>query len=87
MADAQQPALPASLLEFIDRRATEQFNDWKSSATEEQKAKGLEELRRFQEEPEFQASEMAKMSTLWAAADADGDGKLNLAEWTNFIQA
>jgi len=53
MADAQEPALPAAVLEFVNRRATEQFEEWKANATEAQKAKGLEDMRKYMEEPAF----------------------------------
>jgi hypothetical protein len=53
MADAQEPALPAAVLEFVNRRATEQFEEWKTTATDDQKAKGIERLRKYQEEPEY----------------------------------
>ena len=86
MADAA-PALPAGLVEQINARATEQYNKWKTSATPEQKAAGIEKLNKFRTDEEFKNGEMAKMTKAWADADANGDGKLNLEEYKAFDAA
>ena len=85
MADANP--IPAATLELINARATEQYNEWKAGATAEQKAKGMEMKNKYMgADEEFKNQRQQEMQNAWNEADADGDGKLNLAEYRVFEQ-
>merc|ERR1712010_4355 len=81
MANAAAPALPARTLDLITSRATSQFNEWKTSLTDEQKVAEMEKIRNLWNGPNFNAEFMAKQAQLFNEADANQDGKLNLAEY------
>ena len=78
------PALPEAVMTAIRTRATSQYNEWKTSATAEQKAGGIERMNKMKNEPEFRAEMMGKMTQMWNEADANQDGKLDLAEYKNW---
>ena len=64
------------------------FQHWLTSCTEEQKAAGNEELRKFQEgDQEFITERMTAMANAFNAADANGDGRLDLEEARTFYNA
>ena len=86
MAEAEQPALPADILADIRTEATESFNYWKENSTEAQRAVGMEELRKFTEEPEFIAQEMASMQADFDA-QSPVDGRLDEAKYVAWIKA
>ena len=57
------------------------FQHWLTNCTEEQKAIGREELRRYQEgDQEFIQERTTAMTNAFNAADANGDGRLDLEE-------
>ena len=85
MAEAGQ--IPAATLEMINVRAAAQYAEWKAGATEAQKASGLEKLQKFKNDEAFRNEHMAKMAKAWSDADANGDGKLDLAEYRNYDAA
>ena len=84
---AEAAALPAATLDLINARATAQYAEWKASATAEQKASGLEKLEKFKNDEAFRNGYMEKMNKAWNDADANGDGKLDLAEYRTFDAA
>ena len=87
MAEAEAaPALPADILADIRTEATESFNYWKENSTEAQRAVGMEELRKFTEEPEFIAQEMASMQADFDA-QSPVDGRLDEAKYVAWIKA
>ena len=77
--------VPADLLAEIDALANEEFEMWKTKANAEQKAVGKAEMARYMSDPEFAASETAKMHDAFVASDADGNGVLNLEEWLVYM--
>ena len=85
MAEEQQlPTLP----EALDARLTAQVNDalqhWAANATEEEKQVDRAFMASMQESPEAMQKMMTEASADFAAADANGDGVLDLAEYTVF---
>ena len=86
MAEAEAPALPADILADIRTEATESFNYWKENSTEAQRAIGMDELRKFTEEPEFIAQEMASMQADFDA-QSPVDGRLDEAKYVAWIKA
>ena len=86
MADAA-PALSQATIDLINTRVTGQFAEWKQTGTPEQKAAGVEKLRRMREEPEFMAEQMGKYGKMFSDADTNGDGRLNLDEYKLFNAA
>ena len=75
------PAIPEAVMVKINERATAQYANWKATATEEQKTKGLEEMEKFKTDEEFRNTRMGVMNQNFTDSDVDGDGKLNLAEF------
>ena len=75
------PALAQNVMDAINTRATAQYNAWKTTATPEQKQGGMERLEKYRNDPAMKAEMHAKMTQMWTDADADQDGKLNLAEY------
>ena len=84
---AEAGAIPQATLDMINTRATAQYNEWKTTATEEQKQSGLEKLQRFKTDEAFRTEHQNTMAQAWTDADADGDGMLNLAEYRVFDAA
>ena len=72
---------------MINPRATAQYAEWKETATPEQKTAGEAKLKRMREEPEFMAEQMTKFGKMFADADSNGDGRLNLEEYRAFSAA
>ena len=64
-------------MNLINARATEQYNEWKANATEEQKADQLAKLQRYKTDEAFRNERKARMEKAWSEADANGDGKLD----------
>ena len=73
--------------EKVNEAAALGFNRWKDNATEEQKQKGLDHLKKYQEDPSYATKEMEHMTAAFAKADADGDGRLNKQEFMNWSAA
>ena len=63
----------------------EGFDWWMLKATPEVKAAGVAQQEQYKNDPEFAASEGAKVATAFTEADADANGLLNLAEYEVFI--
>ena len=87
MAEAGAIEIPQATLDLIIARATDMYNEWKSTATEEQKASGLAWMNRYKTDEAFRTEHKNKMTVLWNEADADSDGVLNLAEYKVFDAA
>ena len=68
-------------MDTINTRAAEQYQSWKETATPEQRAKGLETLNKYKNDPDFRAQTMADLAQIWTESDANQDGKLDLAEY------
>ena len=77
----QAPALSEAVMTRINERAAAQYANWKATATEEQKTKGLEEMDKFKNDEEFRNARVALMGQNFTDSDVDGDGKLNLEEF------
>ena len=87
MAEAGAIEIPQATLDMISVRATDQYNEWKNTATEAQKASGLAMMNRYKTDEAFRTEHTNRMTQAWNDADADGDGKLNLAEYRVFDAA
>ena len=74
---AQAITLSEATMNLINARATEQYNEWKANATEEQKADQLAKLQRYKTDEAFRNERKARMEKAWSDADANGDGKLD----------
>ena len=79
--------ISAANTELIMAIVTEQFNEFQASATPEQKAAETENMVKFTTDEEFKNQQMALMNTAWTNADANSDGKLDLAEYIAFQEA
>ena len=66
--------------------ATEGYNHWKANATPEIKAAGDAEMQKFMTDPAVGAAEMARVAADFTECDADGNGRLNKAEYTAFLE-
>ena len=84
MADAQQPTLPEALAAKLDTQVREALQYWKQTATEAEKQIDRDFMASMQESPEAMNKMMAEASADFAEADANGDGVLDLAEYTTF---
>ena len=85
MADAQQmPTLPAALEAKLTAQVTEALQYWKATATEAEKQIDRDFMASMQESPDAMNKMMAEASADFARADANGDGVLDLAEYTTF---
>ena len=62
MANLPAMEVSAENLEKIKANATEGFTHWRTNATPEVKAAGEALMQRFMTEPEFGASEMARVA-------------------------
>ena len=67
---------------ITDTQAT--YATWKAGVTEEQKQAAVAMMEQFTNNPDFKAQRMARVNTIFAEADADGDQILNAAEWEVF---
>ena len=84
---AEAGAIPQATLDMISARATVQYNEWKTTVTEEQKQSGHAMMQRYKTDEAFRTEHQKRMAQTWADADADGDGMLNLAEYRVFDAA
>ena len=80
----QMPTLPAELEARLTAQVTENLQYWQVTATEETKQVDREFLASMQESPEAMQKMMAEATSDFSAADANGDGLLDLAEYTVF---
>ena len=83
MAD-QLPTLPAELEARLTAQVTENLQYWQATATEEEKVVDREFMASMQESPEAMQKMMAEATADFGTADANGDGVLDLAEYTVF---
>ena len=65
----------------------EGFDFWSANASPEVKAKGEEIMAKYTSDPAFAEAEGAACAAAFAAADANGDGLLDAAEFEVFIAA
>ena len=84
MADAQQPNLPAALEAKLTAQVTDALQHWEATATESEKQIDKDFMATMQESPDAMNKMMAEASANFARADANGDGVLDLAEYTTF---
>ena len=77
-------ALPQNIIDQINEKTTRQYAEWKANATEEQKTSSLAKMQRFQTDEAFKNQYMERINKAFTDADADGDGRLNLAEYRVF---
>ena len=66
--------------------ATEAYTNWKSKATEEIRAAGLAELERFKTDANYATERLTKFAEMFQAADADGNGRLDRAEFAVLME-
>ena len=59
---------------------------WKANSTPEMIAKGKEQNERFATDEEYATQETAKVAQWFTESDADGDGRLNEAEFCTFME-
>ena len=85
MADASA-ALPEAVIAAIHADAVETYQAWKTTATEEQKQKGIESLEKMMTDEEFRNTKMAKAAEIFGQADVNGDGVLDAAEYETYMQ-
>ena len=76
MADQAAPEFPENLKAELRELTTDSFNFWKENSTEAQRAVGMEEMRKFSEDPEFLQTQMAEMQQLFDA-QSPADGRVN----------
>ena len=55
-------AIPQATLDMISARATAQYNEWKTTATEEQKQSGLAMMQRYKTDEAFKTEHQTKMA-------------------------
>ena len=84
MAEQQQPTLPEALEAKLTATVTEALQYWKQTATEAEKEVDRAFMASMAESPEAMQKMMAEASADFARADANGDGVLDLAEYTTF---
>ena len=80
----EQPTLPAELDARLDTQVRDSLQHWKVTATEDEKKVDQDFLASFNEDPEAMQKMMAEAAADFAAADANGDGLLDLGEYTTF---
>ena len=84
MTDVQQPTLPEAFAAKLDTQVKESIQYWYQTATEAEKKIDQDFMASMQESPEAMNKIMAEASADFNAADANGDGVLDLAEYTTF---
>ena len=62
------------------------YATWKAGVTEEQKQAAIAMMEQYNNNPEFKTQKLAKMTEDFNASDANGDGRLDAAEWAVFHQ-
>ena len=78
------PELSAELMaRFVEMQARN-IAFYEANATEAQKALALAQIEQFKSDPAFAAEEMDRMAQLFSESDADGNGRLNQAEFRAF---
>ena len=70
----------------IRTETEDSFTYWKDNSTEAQRAIGVEEMRKFGEEPEWMQAEMAAMQTDFDA-QSPVDGRLDEAKYVAWMRA
>ena len=68
----------------IQAFAEDGFNNWKNSASQEQKDAGVAELMKYTTDPEYAGAQMTQCQAAFASSDADSDGLLNAEEFAVF---
>ena len=86
MAEAEAPALPADIVADIRALATEGFAYWKENSTEAQRAVGIEDMRKFTEEPAFIEEQMKFMNDDFEA-QSPVDGRVDEAKYVAWVKA
>ena len=82
--EQQQPTLPAALEAKLTAQVTDALQHWKATATEAEKQVDRDFMASMQTDPEAMTKMMAEASADFARADANGDGVLDLGEYTTF---
>ena len=80
-----QMEMTPETIQLIKDHTMEVYNYHEANATEANKAKAKELNDKFTTDPSYGASEMEVMNTLWAEADLNQDGRLDLEEFRAFM--
>ena len=84
--EALEPAaLSPELMERVVACARAGYQHWSDGCTAEHKQKGLDDHEKFKNDPNFGASELARVTAAWNAADANADGLLDLDEFKVYM--
>ena len=86
MAEAA-PALSAELIEEIETLTAGSWNYYQDNRPADKKAADIEKLEKMGTDEEFKAQRMTEMTESFTAADANGDGRLDAAEWIVWCKA
>ena len=70
-----------AVITWLNHAVAGQYSAWKANATPEQKTADAEYSIRMASDPAFAGHYNANIWAMWTAADADNDGRLNLAEF------
>ena len=86
MAEEQAPQLPEALLAEIRAQATDGFNFWKENSTEAERAVGVSDMAKFENDPAFVEQEMTFMQTSFDA-QSPVDGRLDKTKFVAWSKA
>ena len=78
------PEVSAELKIQITTITVEGWNNYMTNCSEEQKAAGIEEMKKYAD-PEYAAQQQSEHQTMFTESDADGDGRLTQEEYVVMI--
>mmetsp|Transcript_27681 Transcript_27681/g.36954 ORF Transcript_27681/g.36954 Transcript_27681/m.36954 type:complete len:152 (-) Transcript_27681:113-568(-) len=81
----QIPEISPENLDRFKGLAQKNLDFWQTLSAEE-KQKGIDQSRRMKEDPSIMQERLLEIMADFDAADADGDGRLNQAEYEAFLQ-
>ena len=87
MAEQQPEPLSAECIAAVQRLVEDGFPYWRDNSTDEQRAKGLEEMHKFENDEAWTANLMEEIKQQFAAADVNNNQRLERAEYAVFITA
>ena len=87
MAEQQPEPLSAECTAAVHRLVEDGFPYWRDNCTDAQRAKGLEEMSKFETDEAWTANIMEEIKQQFAAADVNNNQRLERAEYRVFINA